>query len=176
MRGCFVFCLVISVCACRVSEHAGSGEAVSPEELRFGGPPVELKGMFDRIETFETTRVVLPGGKVLIVEAAKTPREREQGLMYRKEMPKDTGMLFFFERQRRLGFWMKNTFVDLDMVFIDAEKTITGIHADVPKSEEDTPEHLIATRGGYGKFVLELPAGAAKRYGLEVGQTLKFDD
>jgi len=71
---------------------------------------------------------------------------------------------------------MKNTFVDLDMVFIDAEKTITGIHAGVPKSEEDTPEHLIATRGGYGKFVLELPAGAAKRYGLEVGQTLKFDD
>ena len=96
--------------------------------------------------------------------------------MFRTELADDAGMLFYFGRQTVQTFWMKNTFIDLDMVFIGGDKKITVIHADVPRSPKDMTEEDVARRTGSAKYVLELPAGAAKRFGLTKGGGLRFDD
>lgn len=96
--------------------------------------------------------------------------------MFRTQLADDAGMLFYFGRQTVQTFWMKNTFIDLDMVFIGRDKKITVIHADVPRSMTDTPENFLARRAGSAKYVLELPAGAAKRFGLAQGDELRFND
>lgn len=169
--------LVFSLGACGGADTGSGGKRVPASDVRLGGPTPPLAGPDGPIEEFPRARLALPGGgRRIEVETARSPREREQGLMYRTRLPADSGMLFYFERQQRLGFWMKNTYVDLDMIFIDAEKKITAVHPDVPRSGKDTPDNMAATRGGVGKYVLELPAGAAKRYGLSPGQRLEFPD
>jgi len=84
-------------------------------------------------------------------------------------------MLFVFPQEQALQFWMKNTLADLDMVWISPDKKVTGIHRDVPKSRADTPDEAVARRMGTGKYVLELPAGAALRHKLKVGDNLQFE-
>ena len=120
------------------------------------------------------TPLRFPDGKSIQVELAVTPDQREIGLMNRTKLPKEYGMLFVFPKEIRLEFWMKNTLVDLDMVFIDTAGKVTAVHAKVPKSTPETPDELLARRGGLGRFVLELPSGAAARHKLKVGQKLAF--
>lgn len=124
---------------------------------------------------FETGSISLPDGTVLAVEVARSPEAREYGLMFRESLPDRYGMLFEFPEQRFLTFWMKNTFVDLDMIFLDGDGRVTVIHARVPKSARGAPDREIARRSGVGRFVLELPGGAAERYGLAPGQRLRFE-
>lgn len=114
-------------------------------------------------------------GKTISVEIVMTPKDREVGLMYRKSLPKNYGMLFVFPAQQRLEFWMKNTWVDLDMVFINREKRIAEVYRDVPRSYPETAEKDLARRGAMGQYVLELPRGAAGRHHLKKGQQLKFN-
>lgn len=122
-----------------------------------------------------TTSLRLASGRELQVEVARTPAERERGLMFRRELPPDYGMLFVFPQQMDLQFWMKNTFVSLDIIYIDSAKTVTRVHARVKASTPRTRDEDVARVGGYGQYVLELPAGAARLYGIELGQKLKFD-
>lgn len=95
--------------------------------------------------------------------------------MFRTSLPKDYGMLFVFLAERRLEFWMKNTWVSLDMVFIGGDKRIISIHRNVPRSYPETPEAALARRYGTGRYVLELPAGACKSYKLKKGDRLFFE-
>lgn len=121
-----------------------------------------------------TTTLRFPDGKAIEVELAVTPEQREIGLMNRFKLPNDYGMLFVFPTEQGLEFWMKNTFVDLDMVFIDKKGKVTAVHSRVPRSYPHTPDRELARRGGLGQYVLELPAGAARRRKLKVGQRLAF--
>lgn len=120
------------------------------------------------------TPLRFPDGKTIQVDLAVTPDQREIGLMNRLKLPKDYGMLFVFPYEIRLEFWMKNTLVDLDIIFIDKTGRVTAVHPRVPRSAPDTPDEKLARRAGLGKFVLELPSGAAARRKLRVGQTLQF--
>jgi hypothetical protein len=122
-----------------------------------------------------TTKIRLPDGTVLFVEVADTPENREIGLMFRKTLPKEYGMLFVFPEERGLQFWMKNTFVDLDMVWITRDKKVAGVHRDVPKSSSDMGDDVVARRSGVAKYVLELPGGAALRHKVAAGAKLDFD-
>jgi len=72
------------------------------------------------------------GGEKITVEIANTGQERETGLMFRKSLCQDCGMLFVFEREGMYSFWMKNTFIPLDMVFIDANLTVVDVLYAVP--------------------------------------------
>ena len=126
-------------------------------------------------EKSKSAPLTLPDGRRLSVELVDTPDARTKGLMFRTALPEDYGMLFVFAREMPLTFWMKNTLVPLDMVFIGSDRTITRIHRAVKASTLDTPEDRIARAGGVGQFVLELPAGAAERYRLTEGQRLGFE-
>jgi len=98
------------------------------------------------------------------VELALTPEQQAQGLMFRKELPEGQGMLFDFQREQETSFWMKNTFVSLDMIFIRADGRIHRIAANtVPMSEALVPSQ------GRVRAVLEVVAGTARKLGIAPG-------
>jgi uncharacterized protein len=104
------------------------------------------------------------------VEIARRDEERSRGLMYRKSMPESHGMLFVFEERVNHTFWMHNTCIQLDMLFIDSDGTIVGIEENTPTLNDSTFEV-----GCPSTYVLELNAGWARRHGVMAGQKVKFD-
>lgn len=116
-----------------------------------------------------------PDGSRIRAEVVDTPASRQTGLMFREKLPKDYGMLFVFPFEGPMQFWMKNTLVSLDIVFIRADKTVSALHERVPSTRPDTPEEQIPRVGGLAQFVLELPAGTARMRSVKKGARLKFD-
>ena len=98
------------------------------------------------------------------VEVMRTDAEREKGLMFRKTMPDDHGMLFDFKVAQPVMMWMKNTYLPLDMVFIGADgRVISTAQNAVPMSEDIISSH------GSALGVLELNAGIVAKYGVKAG-------
>ena len=110
-------------------------------------------------------RVKLSAGMYQIdAQVAQTTEQRMTGLMFRKEMPQQEGMLFVFEQPSRQCFWMKNTLLPLDMIFIKPDGTILSIaERTVPMTETPVPSH------GSAKAVLEVNGGTASRLGIKPG-------
>jgi uncharacterized protein len=110
--------------------------------------------------------LTMPSGDRISVEVAMTPEERAQGLMYRKSMPPNTGMLFVHPRPGHYSVWMKNTSIPLDIVWFDDKGKITEVYGGLPYS----PRSI----GGYKKssFTLEIPGGCAREYRLREGEQL----
>ncbi len=108
------------------------------------------------------------GSKSYSVEIADNASERAVGMMFRKTAPQDRAMLFDFGQTRLVTMWMRNTFVPLDILFIDDEMRIVTISRNaVPRSEE------FISSGGPVRFALELAAGEADRDGLRVGDLVQ---
>lgn len=104
------------------------------------------------------------------IEVADDAGERAQGLMFRESMPYASGMLFVYESPRSVAFWMRNTLIPLDMIFIDSTGTIAHIHENaIPLDETPIPggDQILA--------VLEINAGLSKRLGLETGNVLQHE-
>ncbi len=100
---------------------------------------------------------------------------REHGLMNVPFVPAGQGMLFAFaDGDQRRSFWMKNTIASLDMLFVNADGTITSIAANVPATAPGTSDDQVARREGVGRYVIELAAGDAARLGLRVGDRLSI--
>ena len=114
-----------------------------------------------------------PSGHVICLETAITPAEREKGLMFRKSLDKDKGMMFFFEDDTTKGFWMKNTLIPLDIIFLDENYVVLKVFENVRPSYEGAPENEIARATWYGRNVLELAGGMATEYGLRFGTKLE---
>jgi uncharacterized membrane protein (UPF0127 family) len=111
------------------------------------------------------------GGRELTfqVEVADTPAKRELGLQYRRDLPPDRGMIFLFSAESEHSFWMKNTPIPLDMIFISKDLKIVGIvEQAVPFSTESR------SVPGASQFVLEINGGLSKRYGIKAGDTVQF--
>lgn len=123
----------------------------------------------------KSTVVTFPDSSRVKADLVDTPETREKGLMCVTRMPRDYGMLFAFPMEMDLGFWMKNTLVPLDLVWIGADKRVTAIAPRLKASRLDTPDEKVARAGGRGLFVLELRAGEAARRRLKVGDRLEFD-
>jgi uncharacterized membrane protein (UPF0127 family) len=105
------------------------------------------------------------------VEIADTPAKREFGLQYRRELAPDRGMIFLFPRESMLSFWMKNTPLPLDMIFIGHDLRIVGIVADT------TPFSLDARSvSAPSRFVLEVNAGYSRRHGIKPGDRVRFEN
>jgi uncharacterized membrane protein (UPF0127 family) len=116
------------------------------------------------------TIVTADGRRVFFeVEVADTPKERALGLMYRRELAANRGMVLWYPRAASVSIWMKNTYVPLDIVFIDESGTITRIHPDaVPLTETGIPSR------GPARAVLEINAGLAERLAIAPGDRVVF--
>lgn len=109
------------------------------------------------------------GRHVVEVEVAHTNPQRTRGLMWRKALEPGQGMLFLFPRQQWLSFWMRNTLIPLDMVFIDADLKVVGVVTAEPLTLESR------SPGGESQFVLEVPKGWAAAQGIGPGATVKLE-
>jgi uncharacterized membrane protein (UPF0127 family) len=107
-------------------------------------------------------------GHPITVELAATKDSRNLGLMYRKSMPADAGMIFVFKDEKPLSFWMRNTQIPLDIVYINASGKIVSIKQMKPLDETGVPSDYPA------KMALELNLGTAERLGVKVGDVLNI--
>lgn len=103
------------------------------------------------------------------VEIAADDTQRAKGLMYRPYMPDTVGMLFVFDKSEPQAFWMKNTIIPLDIIYVGANKKIVSIQKNaVPYSEKSLPSE------GDAQYVVEVNAGFADQYGLKPGDAISF--
>ncbi|HVJ90899.1 MAG TPA: DUF192 domain-containing protein [Labilithrix sp.] len=108
-----------------------------------------------------------PNAPRVEVELAKSPHDVERGLMYRRSMPEDHGMLFTLDGRREHTFWMHNTCISLDMMFIDDDGVIVGIVEGAAPLTETT-----RSVGCPSVFVLEMNGGWARKHGVAPGQRI----
>ncbi len=122
-----------------------------------------------RADEFDALTIATASGvHAFQVEIAANEATREKGLMYRRFMPADRGMLFEFDREAPVSFWMKNTYISLDIIFIARDGTVKSVAADAePLSEAIVPS------GGPCAAVLELNGGTAARIGLRAGDRVR---
>jgi hypothetical protein len=123
----------------------------------------------------ERVTIQTTGGlRTFQVEVVDTPETRARGLMFRKSLPRGQGMLFDFKTEQPAGFWMENTYIPLDIIFIDTSgRIITIAENTTPLSLETIPS------GGVARGVLEINGGLAKKLGIKVGDRVRhalFDE
>ncbi len=112
--------------------------------------------------------VTASGRHPFLVEVMRTEDQRERGLMFRRSLAADRGMLFDFKSERRVDMWMKNTFLPLDMIFIAKNGRVAAI----AENAEPLSERIISS-GAPAYGVLELNAGAAARIGVAIGDKVE---
>jgi len=118
-------------------------------------------------------RIIFADGFGVKVEVADSDDMRAQGLMYRDHLAEDRGMIFFFPQSGEYAFWMKNTIIPLDMIWIDEGKKVVHVAHDVPPCQADPcPSY---PPGANAKYVLEVAAGVAAKHHVKNGDTLKFE-
>ena len=131
---------------------AGTAAAQTSEPTSTPGPTQPLE--------------IVSGGRVhsFAVELAQTDEQRSQGLMYRRSLPAGRGMLFDFKQEQPVAFWMKNTYVSLDMIFIRGDGTI----ANIAENTEPLSEKMVPAAGAV-RGVLEVVAGTSRKLGIKPG-------
>lgn len=105
------------------------------------------------------------------LELAVTQDEQATGLMYRPEMLPDWGMLFIYDDDQHLSFWMKNTLIELDMIFVDSSGEVVGV---VERAEPETTTQRSVGRPA--RYVLEVNGGLAEEYGIEAGTRMRLEN
>ncbi len=117
----------------------------------------------------ETIRIDTAGGpKALTVEIAADAISQERGLMFRRDLPPDAGMLFDFHQEARVSFWMKNTPLPLDMLFVKADGTVSSVEPNaVPFSTDSIPSAEPV------RAVIEINGGRAQQLGIKPGDRVR---
>ena len=105
------------------------------------------------------------------VEVAKTTEERRTGLMYRKKLLNNEGMLFIFPREKIIQLWMKNTYIPLDVIFISENKVIVDIKKNMEKLSETIVKSKVKSR-----YALEFNAGLINKLDIEIGDKVLFNE
>lgn len=114
-----------------------------------------------------------PGQDAVTVraEVARTPAQTQHGLMYRRDLEADAGMLFLFPRPRHITFWMRNTYLPLDMIFITSDMRVLGVVENATPETDDVREV-----DGISQYVLEVNAGFARAHGVGPGTAVRFEN
>jgi hypothetical protein len=107
-------------------------------------------------------------GKIYQFETAVTSEEKEKGLMFRKSLAKDSGMLFVYQKEEYMSYWMKNTLIPLDIAFIDRDFRITDIHSMKPLDETPVSSKAKAM------YALEVNPGFFQRAGVKEGDVIEL--
>lgn len=174
-----ILALSPALAGCNGSAGAGGGEgdaATSTSEAEPAGadgsgtvssPAPGSGDEVDRSPPGDRAWVIF-GADTVVAEVARTADERAEGLMYREEVPDGTGMLFVFDDSRVRAFWMKNTFVDLDIAYLDPSYVIVDI-VQMQAGSEDPVEGAAPAM-----FALEVRQGWFAEHGIEVGDTAKI--
>jgi uncharacterized membrane protein (UPF0127 family) len=124
-------------------------------------------------EALPRGRVVFPDRTVVTVEVAATEAARMRGLMFRSNLAPNEGMLFVFERVALYPFWMKNTLIPLDIIWLDAAKRVVSIAHSVPPCKADPcPSYPPEAESLY---VVEVVSGFARAHGVRVGAQLTVE-
>lgn len=135
--------------------------------------------LFSQFNAAETERVsfVEAGEPVatVSVEVADNETERSQGLMFRESLCNSCGMLFMYDRAEKRAFWMKNTLIPLDMIFISAERRVLNIETAYPEPNASDSELTRYRSDGEAKYILEVNAGFAEEKGIEKGTRVRLD-
>jgi len=104
------------------------------------------------------------------VDVVDTPESRAKGLMFVTELEDDAGMLFDFGEERPVSFWMRNTFIPLDMIFVGADGVVRNVHVNArPQDPTSIPSD------GPVQYVLEIPGGRSVEIGLTAGDRMEHD-
>ncbi|MBI4875263.1 MAG: DUF192 domain-containing protein [Acidobacteria bacterium] len=126
------------------------------------------------IDDLNSAVVTLPSGKQIKAERMVLTTDLARGMMFRQSLAPDRGMLFFHERDGTYSYWMYQTLIPLDILWMDRNRRIVEISADTPpcKTEASRCPHY---GGSYrSRYVLEIGGGMAAKYGLKVGDVLEF--
>jgi uncharacterized membrane protein (UPF0127 family) len=126
------------------------------------------------IEDLLTREVTLPGGHIVKAETAVDTRDMLRGLMFRASLEKDHGMLFVHPISGRYSYWMYQTYIPLDMIWMDENHKIVELVENAPPCK--TAASKCAHYGGNesARFVLELNGGEIKKYGIKTGQIVQW--
>ena len=151
---------------------AAACRTVDPDPAAAEGPG----GGSGQVAGGESGGAAVPQGKALVIfgtdtvvaEVASTPEQRERGLMYRRELPAGTGMLFVFPDAAERSFWMSNVFVALDVAFMDESLRVTGI----TRMQPETTDYHDST--GPMMYGLEVPQGWFAAHGIRVGDRARL--
>ena len=114
------------------------------------------------------------GDETFILELAVTSEERRVGLSNRDYLAPDGGMLFIFQQERTLAFWMKETLIPLDILFLNSDRRITNIHTMMPQPGVPTNQLTTYRSTKPALYAVEVNAGVAKELGLEPGMAVEF--
>ena len=131
-----------------------------------------ISGASAQLATFKRSSLTIDtasGAHHFSIELALSPEQQEQGLMFRRSLAADAGMLFDFGAARPASFWMRNTLIPLDMLFIDAEGHIADIHERAVPLSEDPIESKVPVRA-----VLEVNGGTVSRLGIKLGDVVHY--
>ena len=123
-----------------------------------------------------TDKAIFLGGTgpvSVTVEIADDPDERAKGLMFRRVLAPDAGMLFIYEQPQPVSFWMRNTLIPLDMIFIDSRGEVRHVHPNArPLDETSIPGAMVGDPAPARLMVLEVAGGEAARLGIRPGMVL----
>ncbi len=108
------------------------------------------------------------------IEVAATPYQWSKGLMFRDSLPDGSGMLFVFPTEKTQSFWMKNTFISLDIIFISKDKKIVDVKENFEPCPAETIMCPIYNSGAKSMYVLEVNAGFVKKNKIEIGDRVEF--
>ena len=149
---CRTTALVLALALVPVAESQALGASCKPDQAQFLG---------------------LGRAVGVAVEIADDPSKRARGLMYRRDLPPGQGMLFVYEHPQPVSFWMRNTLIPLDMIFIDARGEVRHVHPMArPLDETPIPGAAADDPSPERLMVLEIAGGEAARQGLQVGMAM----
>jgi uncharacterized membrane protein (UPF0127 family) len=131
--------------------------------------PIEPVGSITDVFGEQTIDVII-NGNAIKAEIARTESEQARGLMYRQNLDTNSGMLFIYEDEAQRTFWMKNTYVPLDIIFIDKDKKVVSISSNTKPNQTD---ELYYSKGK-SQYVLELNSGKAEELKLKPGNEITF--
>ena len=132
---------------------------------------IVLTALFLYFHNKHTLIIQTPTGDVKYrIERAVTREEQQKGLMYRKHLPQNHGMIFIFNPPRVANMWMRNTLIPLDMVFFDHTGRVISVHKNAIPHDETIISSFIPVAG-----VLEINAGEAQKFRIGRGTTLNLD-
>ena len=150
--------LLLALLACRTEPASNASQPASPRTAPSGLDLVQL--------TVQSG----PRAHVFTVEVARTAEQQERGLMHRTSLGGDRGMLFPFDPPRPASFWMRNTLIPLDLIFIRPDGSIARIATGIPHSEEQIAVEEPVTA------VLEIPGGRAAQLGITAADRVSWAD